>query len=176
TSFRATAGHAACGWSLQRVIWPRMFRIAPPEFLTHLEVRRVPKAFQIGRHLYGLVSRRKEVDNERRLSSVDTRRLTQSEHLLQTHGEDRWCPVRSVLDPDTRAARYGEVARCKVFQRLLLLIGERVVNDVFDVQLLELLGLFHRSEVWSKPSFGMPEECGRGHVRPRRIRMPCPDA
>src|SRR5688572_2287377 len=68
---------------------PGVFRITPAQFATDLRIKPFPKTCQITGLLYGPLVRRQQVYNNRNVSASNTRRLGESEEILEPRRDPR---------------------------------------------------------------------------------------
>ena len=93
-----------------------MLRIAATQFLTHLEIRFLPKVSQVFRQLHRLETRREQFHKQRLLAVVYGRRIGQAETLLKPYADHRSLGTLTIVDADARTRRNGDVSRCETVE------------------------------------------------------------
>src|SRR5262249_23521280 len=123
--------------SREWILRPFVFRVASPQVLSHVEVARAPEAREIASDLHRAVRRRQQVHPDGNPSVHHARGLRQSEHFLDTHGENGSRGI-AVVDRDARAGGYLEVSRRELIEIASLLPVEQAAQRLREIEALDV--------------------------------------
>jgi len=124
-----------------------------------------PEPFEVLRDLDRALGRRQEMKGQGHAPVGNARGLGAPEQFLEAHREDGRLGV-GVVDGPVKPAGHRDVGGGPLLQAVALVVGERIAQDLGEIELLEVVGPLQAVQVREEPVLQRIEQRLVTHVGP----------